>query len=163
MTPQTPERTCHHCKLSIEIRNPSGFCDHLYYPDMCSVCSGITDKTKENERIALEVAHEIGLGINQLVSHEPIMKALSSKDTLYQEEIATLQARVEELEKENDWMLKTWMPGTSCAENHSELKATIKKLRGALETVNPWCSVSHGHKTCDFKKVKEALAGGGGK
>ena len=24
--------------MSIDIRNPSGYCDHLYYPDYCEVC-----------------------------------------------------------------------------------------------------------------------------
>ena len=31
--------TCEHCHMAIEIRNPSGFCDHLYYPEMCAVCA----------------------------------------------------------------------------------------------------------------------------
>jgi len=29
---------CNHCLESITIRNPSGFCDHLYYPNNCEVC-----------------------------------------------------------------------------------------------------------------------------
>jgi len=29
---------CPHCKMDLKIRNPSGFCDHLYYPDNCVVC-----------------------------------------------------------------------------------------------------------------------------
>jgi hypothetical protein len=29
---------CEHCGYSIKLRNPSGFCDHLYYPDNCDVC-----------------------------------------------------------------------------------------------------------------------------
>lgn len=31
-------RICEHCSMDIEIRNPSGFCDHLYYPELCSFC-----------------------------------------------------------------------------------------------------------------------------
>ena len=31
-------RTCEHCKYPIDIRNLSGFCDHLYYPENCRVC-----------------------------------------------------------------------------------------------------------------------------
>ena len=31
-------KICEHCKMPIAIRNPSGFCDHLYYPDYCDVC-----------------------------------------------------------------------------------------------------------------------------
>ena len=32
------EKMCNHCKMPIKIRNPSGNCDHLYYPDNCEVC-----------------------------------------------------------------------------------------------------------------------------
>jgi hypothetical protein len=34
------EPICQHCGGPIEIRNPSGFCDHLYWPDM------LTDEAK---------------------------------------------------------------------------------------------------------------------
>ena len=30
---------CPHCQMEIDIRNPSGYCDHLYYPQMCAVCN----------------------------------------------------------------------------------------------------------------------------
>jgi len=32
-------KNCEHCKMDIAIRNPSGFCDHLYYPESCKVCN----------------------------------------------------------------------------------------------------------------------------
>ena len=32
------ERMCPHCKGSILIRNPTGKCDHLYYPESCTIC-----------------------------------------------------------------------------------------------------------------------------
>ena len=31
---------CNHCGFDIAIRNPSGYCDHLYYPECCDVCNG---------------------------------------------------------------------------------------------------------------------------
>lgn len=37
-------KVCPHCKGDIEIRNPTGFCDHLYYPDMCEICRGEPEK-----------------------------------------------------------------------------------------------------------------------
>ena len=37
---------CKHCKLDIEIRNLSGYCDHLYYPENCKICSGWEDFDK---------------------------------------------------------------------------------------------------------------------
>lgn len=34
---------CKHCGGKLEIRNPSGYCDHLYYPDNCSTCRSPAD------------------------------------------------------------------------------------------------------------------------
>lgn len=34
----TDEKMCPHCKMSIALRNPSGFCDHLQYPEYCDIC-----------------------------------------------------------------------------------------------------------------------------
>lgn len=34
---------CPHCQGDIEIRNPTGDCDHLYYPDNCRVCKLIKE------------------------------------------------------------------------------------------------------------------------
>lgn len=30
---------CKHCGYPISLRNPSGYCDHLYYPEYCEVCN----------------------------------------------------------------------------------------------------------------------------
>lgn len=45
---------CPHCGGDIEIRNPTGTCDHLYYPDNCDVCSG--ESKKKNK---IELAHSL--------------------------------------------------------------------------------------------------------
>jgi hypothetical protein len=29
---------CKHCGKDLSIRNPTGYCDHLYYPENCEVC-----------------------------------------------------------------------------------------------------------------------------
>ena len=29
---------CTHCKMSKKIRNPSSYCEHLYYPEYCKIC-----------------------------------------------------------------------------------------------------------------------------
>jgi len=34
----TDQDKCPHCGMSKKVRNPSGFCDHLYYPENCKVC-----------------------------------------------------------------------------------------------------------------------------
>jgi hypothetical protein len=40
---------CAHCDQSIKIHNPTGYCDHLYYPDMCTICKEIYSGVKSNE------------------------------------------------------------------------------------------------------------------
>lgn len=45
------DNKCPHCKMDIAIRNPSGFCDHLYYPDYCEVCKKREGKDEEDKLI----------------------------------------------------------------------------------------------------------------
>lgn len=33
-----PEWICQHCNGDIRLRNPTGKCDHLYYPESCEIC-----------------------------------------------------------------------------------------------------------------------------
>jgi len=30
---------CTHCGEDLKVRNKSGYCDHLYYPENCTICS----------------------------------------------------------------------------------------------------------------------------
>jgi hypothetical protein len=40
-----PEQfVCSHCGRDKRIRNPSGYCDHLYYPDSCKICQRMETK-----------------------------------------------------------------------------------------------------------------------
>ena len=32
------EHICDHCHGDIRIHNPSGFCNHIYYPENCEIC-----------------------------------------------------------------------------------------------------------------------------
>jgi len=32
------ESLCKHCGGDLSIRNPKGYCDHLYYPENCEIC-----------------------------------------------------------------------------------------------------------------------------
>ena len=45
--PPKQEKLCKHCHLPIEIRNPSGYCDHLYYPEYCKVCQDMQKPPKQ--------------------------------------------------------------------------------------------------------------------
>jgi|SRR3990167_11046796 len=39
-----PENVCIHCGGDKQIRNPKGYCDHLYYPDYCDRCKELLNK-----------------------------------------------------------------------------------------------------------------------
>lgn len=51
-------RECGHCHMDIEIRNPSGFCDHLYYPEQCDVCKKFTSPDKSEKPLYEHVAEK---------------------------------------------------------------------------------------------------------
>jgi hypothetical protein len=38
LCPEKDMKTCKHCGGNLEIRNPTGNCDHLYYPENCEIC-----------------------------------------------------------------------------------------------------------------------------
>ncbi len=40
MLEKVEENICKHCGGDVGIRNPSGYCDHLCYPENCDICSG---------------------------------------------------------------------------------------------------------------------------
>lgn len=42
------KKKCNHCGGSIEIRNPTGECDHLYYPENCDVCRKAEGSKRED-------------------------------------------------------------------------------------------------------------------
>lgn len=43
------EDRCPHCGMDKKIRNPSGHCDHLYFPENCPTCKSMTTpNTAEN-------------------------------------------------------------------------------------------------------------------
>ena len=41
--------TCPHCDQSINVRNPTGYCDHLYYPNYCETCKEMYKKENKND------------------------------------------------------------------------------------------------------------------
>jgi hypothetical protein len=54
------DNKCPHCGGDLSIRNPTGKCDHLYYPELCPECSALkrakerlmTDTSTESEHRA---------------------------------------------------------------------------------------------------------------
>jgi len=41
---------CPHCDQNIKERNPTGYCDHLYYPNECPICKEIYSEENIDER-----------------------------------------------------------------------------------------------------------------
>jgi hypothetical protein len=69
--------SCPHCHMPKNIRNPSGWCDHLQYPDNCDVC-----QTLQRERIRAQRADRYP---------HPDLRDLR---------IMSLSAKIDELEKD---------------------------------------------------------------
>jgi len=46
---------CQHCKGDIRIANPSGFCNHVYYPECCDICNGANLRRERIRNVALEL------------------------------------------------------------------------------------------------------------
>ncbi len=46
-------KICPHCGLDLAIRNPSGFCDHLYYPEYCKVCAKIANERLKQKHLGI--------------------------------------------------------------------------------------------------------------
>ena len=59
-------KLCKHCGGDITIRNPSGYCDHLYYPDNCRVCKKPSEKAKEEIKLP-EKLNELYPGARKIV------------------------------------------------------------------------------------------------
>ena len=58
MMDKTKKQICKHCGEPIAIRNPSGYCDHLYYPENCEICKKML--TVERKIYEWEVSDEYG-------------------------------------------------------------------------------------------------------
>lgn len=50
---RNPTRLCNHCGGDLDIRNPKGFCDHMYYPEYCLPCQIGVDYTKAPEWLSI--------------------------------------------------------------------------------------------------------------
>lgn len=76
-----PSRTCTHCHCNKDIRNPSGYCDHLYYPESCEVCSG---KMKKTIKVLIEIPtnwfdYESPLGLASISIRDRLDRLLEEK------------------------------------------------------------------------------------
>ena len=54
------DRTCKYCGGSIDVRNPTGKCDHLYWPDMLTNVAKIVNGFRLVNKKVWKKQHEIG-------------------------------------------------------------------------------------------------------
>ena len=89
MTKNPSDAICSHCKMPIRIRNPSGFCDHLYYPESCEICKKADGKIREMRKGEVEeIAQIIGSssGATQALKQAEKMKNpvfIRGKDSIW--------------------------------------------------------------------------------
>ena len=76
MTSPTPDSVkvaksvaCLHCNGDVEIRNPTGSCDHLYYPDCCKTCQRIIKALNTYGNSRWDEAYEKGFWASWEQSH----------------------------------------------------------------------------------------------
>jgi len=70
------EEFCTHCHCPISTRNPSGYCDHLYYPENCKVCSGKDTGVRAKIRAMIGI-HEQGVdGLDSLELTDQILSLI---------------------------------------------------------------------------------------
>jgi hypothetical protein len=50
---------CKHCGMDLSIRNPSGYCDHLFYPDYCEICERNIKGMDQLEAIKYLIEHSV--------------------------------------------------------------------------------------------------------
>lgn len=61
---------CEHCGCNTSTRNPSGYCDHLYYPERCPVCNGAENFLKIIVNMLGDNGQIITTEQSDLVMHE---------------------------------------------------------------------------------------------
>ena len=75
---------CPHCNCLVELRNPSGFCDHLYYPESCALC--LDEQNTQNKSIDdtpweqfARAGHEKGIVVGRRQVIEEIRQFVRTK------------------------------------------------------------------------------------
>ena len=67
---------CAHCNMDLTIRNPSGSCDHLYYPENCDFCFNVSmGNSVRVSREFVEAAKALKVAANNFVNaHDEQLK-----------------------------------------------------------------------------------------
>ena len=99
MTKNPSDAICSHCKMPIRIRNPSGFCDHLYYPESCEICKKADAKPKSP--VSKDARSPETSEIRELLAKERKQSDESERFIINtgQKELALKSKRIAELEE----------------------------------------------------------------
>lgn len=139
-------KKCKHCQGDLKIRNPKGFCDHLYYPDYCQICQNTMtkDKTEDWEERFDNIFNSAGL--DHVDSFGDEMSPRNRIKNFIKSEIARVKAEtrkeiISEIKKVNleDEIFKiiyhysVWAYGSIHEFRRNVAKAVIKLVKEKYE------------------------------
>ncbi len=84
---------CVHCNGDIEIRNPTGYCDHLKYPEYCETCA----QRRIQEATPVDFSIDVLRGLLHLGSSNDNYRLI--KKTVIQDTIARMEEQKHYLAK----------------------------------------------------------------
>lgn len=137
MTHTTQNEECKHCKKPIAQRNPSGYCDHLKYPENCDTCSGNqqNDKKKLGESVVsfLQEIDRFKGNTEQIDKLKRVVKNQQNNEELipagtrtFEETLAVIKS-VENKLKNEEWSIK-FLKGIMCYDFFSFKDQDIDEL-----------------------------------
>lgn len=133
--------TCPHCRMDIAIRNPSGYCDHLKYPENCEPCQkGAVPQCYEGDNcLNLKTIAEKDREIERLkVDLKRAGEALAGKPISYREQSLVIKDLERVIAETNGFL--------------NEQSALLRKVVGALER----CRVTMSH-AFTFVQTREKM------
>ena len=89
---------CPHCHMSKSIRNPSGYCDHLHYPENCEVCKKAPESEGNLDTIAL-YAYDCDDELPPVRQVERYLKALGEHVNQLTQAVNDQEKRLRKMEK----------------------------------------------------------------
>ena len=152
------ERLCRHCGGLIKIRNPTGCCDHLYYPENCDVCRQLFEKPEPEKENKLLTREQESMTGDSIVSREAELhtensglkkwtgfdieseitrlEELKDRDEIARFGYLTEFLRVADVRKVLDGMIREWEAWRDY-DRKSEVKKSVtirdlKKIRARL-------------------------------
>lgn len=156
-------KICGHCKGEISIRNPKGFCDHLYYPDSCDICSGrmkFTTTANTQSRLEEKMSEELCkvCGFDWLYGDHNASMSLHPHKFEPMEEKSMGEIILEKSKEISGWMNESLKQ----QDEISRLKSENQRMREALRNIMYMTAIVDRKKADDlipevYHFAKEAL------